>query len=201
MSDGLTYWVQRLLQRYVTTGDDGGGSGEDIESDVQENGIPSPPMLPSTRAHQLERAPDHTDIETATSTSGFFQNLPPDVRRMILVEAFGDRIMHIDLQYRRLWRNGPDLNVLPMMGGMGAIFGQADQTRAWRWHGCVCHRDPEARVRHRRIDDNIVSEPTKDRCIGQTYHLKTEACDSWSGEKPTNCSVGAMGWLRTCRQA
>lgn len=175
------------------------------------DGLPPPPALPSARAHQLERAPVEPHAaaihEAATSTSGFFQRLPPEVRRMILVEAFGDRIMHVNLQYRRAWPEaGPEVKagVLPaIMGRMGTLFGgRVDQkkTRAWRWDGFVCHRNPKARGRHSRIGDNSVSEPYL-HCLGRAEHRERVDCGRRSGEKPTSCRVGAMGWLRTCRQA
>jgi hypothetical protein len=63
----------------------------------------------------------------------------------------------------------------------------------WAWWGCVCHRDVEKRMLHRQGD---VLDPWEDGCTDGFA-----ACKGWSGEQPTSCYIGIMGWLLSCRQA
>lgn len=210
MSNETTPWIQRLFQHYVIGSlvQDSGGRGA-AGSNVEESGeIPAVPTLPTDRAHQLELAQETGEDGMAScDNSLFFQRLPPDVRRLILIEAFGDRIMHVDLQYRPP-RHGTGDVISGLRSALSGAFsypgsapaGQG-QSRSWQWCGCVCHRDPDWRVRHRRIRDASVSEPMRDRCTEADGHDGAQACDGWPGEKPLKCRVGAMGWLRTCRQA
>lgn len=196
MSEGITLWIQRLFQRYVPLFS---SDGEAEASNSEEREIPAVPTLPAERVHQLELAPENGDMMSACGSSAFFQRLPLDVRRLVLIEAFGGRTMHVDLQHRP--RPGGGDVVSELRSAMSGMYGQAGQTRSWQWYGCVCHRDPEWRVRHRRIGDVSVSEPIKDRCIEPGGHDGAQECVNWSCEKPLKCRVGAMGWLRTCRQA
>lgn len=202
MYNEITHWITRQVQWYVNGGPSEGGP----ESNNQEREIPRMPVLPSQRAHQLNTPPEMGDIGAATTNSTFFARLPSDVRRLILIEAFGDRIMHMDFRF------GYDPSLLPTLSGCancevsinadhGLSGHHRDKGRGWEWYGCVCHRDPEWRVRNRRIGNNCVSEPKRDACLSSDSPVGSRACASWSGEELLKCHVGAMGWLRTCRQA
>lgn len=189
----IMLWIQRQIQYYARPGDNRRGE----QGDLQEHELPVP-ALPASRPYQIELAPAQGDMSVATANSTFFQRLPPDVRRLILIEAVGDRIMHIDLQY-----GPPSATVHAPLSTQTALhtLRQYYQSRRWQWYGCVCHRDPEWRVRNSRIGGNTISEPKTDNCLKEDDQPSSRACDSWSGQRPSKCHVGAMGWLRTCRQA
>lgn len=175
--------------------------------------IPPPPFLPAERAHQLENFRNQDPEVNATNTSAFFQRLPPDIRRLILIEAFGDRIVHVDLQflddarylegYNRVHGNEPEHFLQTL--GKWTPFSSSNGPPQWRWYGCLCHREPERRVRGHAIMNKSLSPPWFDTCLkseGKGDVVKTRRfCGEWSGEEPLKCRVGAIGWLRTCRQA
>lgn len=201
-----SHWIFRQIQQYIWNG--GPAEGHPESSNNQEREIPRMPFLPSRRTDQRCALPGTRDTGDANANSIFFQRLPPDVRRLILIEAFGDRIMHIDFRYvhdraRSSNARGRADCDLPTGADREPSGHQRDGARGWKWYGCVCHRDPEWRVRNRKIAENCVSEPKRDACIDADGDDRTGArvCDSWSGDKPLKCHVGAMGWLGTCRQA
>ncbi|KAI8962026.1 hypothetical protein F5Y11DRAFT_357239 [Daldinia sp. FL1419] len=136
----------------------------------------------------------------STAASSFFQRIPAEVRRMILIEAFGDRIVHLDLRFDHPMVYLSDEEAQKQRNHCGIELGQSrrpkrDATRpkAWRWFSCVCHRDTESCVR----GTGSVSEPYTDICLGGT----ARSCRGWRGEFPYKCFIGVMGWLLTCRQA
>ncbi|KAM7206139.1 hypothetical protein V8F20_002921 [Naviculisporaceae sp. PSN 640] len=62
------------------------------------------PFLPDPRPRHLTPSPSREDLKlhgsnlaAGTSESPFFQRLPEEIRRLILIAAFGDRIVHLDL--------------------------------------------------------------------------------------------------------
>lgn len=181
-------------------------------SEAAEN-VPPPPILPSERAHCLESFPNGDVSPKGTAKSDFFQQLPPDIRRMIMIEAFGDRIVHVDL---RLVQSGRTLKTHATFHGCSPEhslretgktppFSSANTTPHWRWYGCVCHREPEWRVRNHTIMNNSLSPPWIDGCLNEVRNDGTvdsrRVCEEWSGQEPLKCRIGAMGWLRSCRQA
>lgn len=132
----------------------------------------------------------------------FFERLPPDLRRMILIEAFGDRVVHIDLRYDRplvLRHPAKEMHA----GGINIFdqYGRSRQNnkpRAWQWYSCVCHRDPGWYVRGRlglKAKD-VTSHPMRDSCLRGRYQ---QGC-SVPGDI-SMCFLGVVGWLMTSRQA
>lgn len=184
------------------------------QGDVQDE-LPSPPFLPAARAHELENFPNLDQDVDATATSSFFQQLPPDIRRLILIEAFGDRIVHVDLQllknagsleaYDHFHGHVPDHGLQSWVKWTPFSSSAALPSPQWRWYGCVCHREPERLVRRHTITNKSLSPPWFDSCLRtkdtQDTAKSGRVCREWSGEEPLKCRVGAMGWLRTCRQA
>lgn len=178
-----------------------------------EDESPLPPFLPTERAYQLENFQDQDQVANTTGTNTFFQRLPPDIRRLILIEAFGDRILHVDLQflddtrylegYNRVHGHEPEHFLQTL--GKWTPFSSSNAPPQWRWYGCVCHREPERRVRGHAIMNESLSPPWFDSCLktnGNGDVVKRQrCCGKWCGEEPLKCRVGAMGWLRTCRQA
>lgn len=186
-------------------------SHDETQGEAQEE-IPPPPFLPAERAHQLEiQDQDHSFDSTATSA--FFQRLPSDSRRLVLIEAFGERIVHADLRLMRLGRSleghehvhGCEPESFFRKAGKALPLFSSVAPPQWRWYGCVCHREPEIRVRNRSIMNRSLSPPWYDLCLntegGDSPEERRRVCEEWSGQEPLKCRVGAMGWLRTCRQA
>lgn len=201
MFTSLSQWVMGVVSRPSR------GLSERHSED--EEAHPPPPFLPPDRAHCLETFPSEDQCTNATANSNFFQRLPPDIRRLIMIEAFGDRMVHVDL---RLMELGEALDAQRLFhgcdthkAGKTAPFSSSNARRQWRWYGCVCHRDPEWRVRDHTITNKTLSPPWFDMCLDTTRDRETvdsrRVCEDWSGQERVKCRVGAMGWLRTCHQA
>lgn len=58
-----------------------------------------PSSLPATRTRSLSAT---LPVAHATAESAFIQRLPKEVRRCILIEAFGGQSLHFDLQFEYL---------------------------------------------------------------------------------------------------
>ncbi|KAF5682538.1 hypothetical protein FCIRC_4973 [Fusarium circinatum] len=136
-----------------------------------------------------------------------YYKLPPDIRRYILILAFGNRRLHMDFSY-----DYPDMSsdlIQPldknhcgvvMENTYGEKLRVVDDTkpRSWIWWGSICHRLPPdldvsqtGPMTHRGPDG-----PWADTCrAGEARH-----CDSWPGSFPAKCRIGTMGWLLSCRQ-
>lgn len=214
MSNNVTApWAQRLFQRYVTWSSDADADEAGSRHSNEQREIPAMPTLPTDRAHQLELAPE-AGHEPGSNSSAFFQRLPPDVRRLILIEAFGKRTMHVDLQYRPTRSDAGSFGIISglqsALSGVFYFYGRQQQQQqqqqadgrqtpcsSWQWRGFVCHRDPKRRARGRKY----MCRTGDSRLMPGGHNHKTQACDGWPGEKSLKCRVGAMGWLRTCRQA
>jgi hypothetical protein len=174
------------------------------------------PILPLHRPRVLTPSPlaavkPETDCGPESAIAPFFRCLPLDLRRQILIEAFGSRIVHMDLTFDHP-KVAPSLTDMEPNAQEGVITRHCglqcessmllhsplkvdtSRPKAWQWFSCVCHRDPEYRSRG---DNEFVSEPWTDGC-------RTGAaswCRGWPGDVPQKCFLGAMGWLLACRQA
>jgi hypothetical protein len=136
-----------------------------------------------------------------------YYKLPPDVRRYILILAFGNRRLHMDFSY-----DYPDMSsdliqpldknhcgiVMENMYGDKLRVVDDTKPRSWIWWGSVCHRLPldldvsqTGPMTHGGPDG-----PWADTCrVGEAQH-----CNSWPGSFPAKCRIGAMGWFQSCRQ-
>ena len=134
------------------------------------------------------------DLKDDNATqSAWVLNLPAEIRRMILIAAFGDLTLHIQFDIYHVAKRPQ--GVVPQ-NHAGLPVPKSDQWRdpskapEYQWFSCVCHRmGPEA--------DNNSVPLWKDLC----FSGEAEACELWPGETPHKCKVGALGWLRSCRQA
>lgn len=89
----------------MTGGYNSGGVGkalQDHSAGAQESLLPLPFLLD---AQQNVSFQDPKRNE-ALNGSGFFQLLPPELRRMILIHAFGDRTFHMHLEMNHPLRPG-----------------------------------------------------------------------------------------------
>ncbi|WYZ42086.1 hypothetical protein EsH8_V_000981 [Colletotrichum jinshuiense] len=217
-------------------------SDQEVES--SERPPPPLPLLPAQRTRPI------TPTATTTATTGdslvaalgTFARLSPELRRHVLVAAFGERTLHLDLRLapRGQRVNTGEFSEAPYEHGRGAaplswsrivvprdVPGETTETLKsasflakakksweweWRWYGCVCHRLlPHGSAMERRFTARGVSPymwPHRDACLrGQAV-----MCQLWPTGPATDamkvknrgtcdCAVGALGWLRACRQA
>lgn len=140
------------------------------------------------------------DDQTDSKPNGrFFSMLPPEVRRCILIHAFGHHTMHMNVMFQKPWKV-VDAEPQDSTAHARHYHNFTVGPEKWMWYGCVCHRtEPEdaplslGRTR---------SWPVKPRTFFLDGCLKGEGtCSEWPGTWPSKCHIGVTGWLRTCRQA
>uniref|UniRef100_A0A8H7TRB8 DUF7730 domain-containing protein n=1 Tax=Bionectria ochroleuca TaxID=29856 RepID=A0A8H7TRB8_BIOOC len=140
--------------------------------------------------------------------------LPPEIRQLIQVYAFGNRTLHLSLEFRhqiQLRHRGgvhsshADLSWWP--DDIAPEKLDPKHLRDWRWFSTVCHRaPPPERLGAEPLSFGRIvcgkdkkGEPNLDDCLyglGRRGH-----CDEWPGEYPAKCMIGATGWLLSCKQA
>ncbi|KAI4601580.1 hypothetical protein KJ359_011710 [Pestalotiopsis sp. 9143b] len=190
---------------------------------------PPLPLLPAERRPITPPANlTASSADDLVAALGTFARLPPELRQHILVAAFGDRTLHSDLRLAPRGQ-GPNKSAYSQAisehGGGHAPLSWSravmnedvsapakDMAWEWCWYGCVCHRlIPSGSPMEHRLLARGVSPymwPHRDGC------LRGEAmmCQLWpvgssatrlEGQHTATCdaAVGALGWLRTCRQA
>lgn len=169
--------------------------------------IPPLPFLPPPPSYNENGTSQDAAATVPTLHNGtFFERLSPDLRRMILIEAFGDRTIHIDLRLDRPLRPRPPRKRMHA-GGVDVLaqgdgwYRETKKPRAWQWYSCVCHRDPESFVErwHGAGEGPMASHPARDTCLRR----RPQSCDSPPGDTGdmSRCFLGVTGWLMTCRQA
>ena len=157
---------------------------------------PKPLVLPWTcRSSPLSPTPSCTDLiasaSAATADSAFFRRLPSEIRREILVMAFGNRTMHMslefnhprqlsDLEMSRWGRYVPPTVHYPPQ----RLEPDKQAPMAWQWRGCLCWRTGHP------------NHPHNDLCLPGVAR-----CWEHASDVPDMCLIGAMGWLLTCRLA
>ncbi|OTA87989.1 hypothetical protein M434DRAFT_80712 [Hypoxylon sp. CO27-5] len=134
---------------------------------------PQVPWLPNERPRPLTAI---ASSPAATADSAFFQRLPAEIRHCILVEAFGERTLHVDLRREHpLKKDGGIVNTRPKRHANAQLFHPSlrdeTQPKEWTWWSCVCHR------------------------------LPPYSCELYPGILPDKCFIGVRGWLLACRQA
>lgn len=183
---------------------------------------PPVPQLPKERPRIITPRPSNEDLcrsaAASTADCAFFQKLPYEIRRQILIEAFGGHTVHMDL-----WFDHPEapLETFEHKGrtytrpffshcGRNRIeapgtgpFVRVDETKPkrWIWRSSECHRDSPDHFQKgvKGPLDGKVLNPAEDCCRYGGASLNN--CAKWPGDKPTKCFIGAMGWLLSCRQA
>jgi hypothetical protein len=193
------------------------------------------PALPDARPSVLTPSPSHEDLRLSTAAAAtaechFFRKLPGEIRRRILIEAFGGHTVHMDL-----WHFHPQLPVPASWaareagGGMDDGSGNAatdaqassrvvshcnryvtdmpyvDYTvpQRWIWSSSECHRLPPPHHESRlgRPLDQDYWNAAEDSCRTGCKILLRKTCAMWCGDDTSKCFIGAMGWLQSCRQA
>ncbi|KFY44973.1 hypothetical protein V494_01226 [Pseudogymnoascus sp. VKM F-4513 (FW-928)] len=148
------------------------------------------------------------DATGGKNENTFFYRVPFEIRRQILMLAFGDQTVHMDLQYRYPFNLADDQSsymrlharIQSSLGSRGPELIEGER-RGWRWFSCKCHRFPPdtARLslgRRRNYPWSHFRDPHIDNCLQGMGR-----CDEWPGEWPVKCQIGIMGWLLSCKQA
>ncbi|KAK7952229.1 uncharacterized protein PG986_007957 [Apiospora aurea] len=168
---------------------------------------PPLPCLPDERPRPLTAAPC---APAATANSLFFQRVPPEIRRRILVAAFGDRTLHLDVRLehplRKTRASGKHgINSRPPRHANVQLFQHdlrdSKQPREWTWWSSVCHRTfPSWNYYLPPPGCWRFEDPANDTCrraSGGAVHY----CESYPGTMPSKCFIGILPWLLACRQA
>lgn len=200
---GIGDWIRRKLK-----------SKGRPKSEAEEPMREPLPFLPPHRPGALTPSPSRRSSTFAPSlllnNYGLFGRLPYELRRQVLMEAFGGKTLHVSLTYGHPVVRRPPVKVAEEEEianrhcGLGSeLVPDETQPQAWRWFGCVCHRrtgysTSEIEQREARSKFSRTIEPCDDEC------LKGLLCRCELREGSSNnaeCFVGIMGWLLACRQA
>ena len=149
------------------------------------------PVLPPSRKSKLTPTTSSESLCPFNTTNGvFFERLPREIRDQIYLAAFGDRILHIDLNCDKL-RNPEISDIVGRIRLHRIRYGRNEpggslMPPVWTWWSSVCQRCPPV-------------EPWRDRCPNANSR---QTCNAFfPGEWPSECFLGVMGWLQSCRQA
>ncbi|CAH0030072.1 unnamed protein product [Clonostachys rhizophaga] len=186
---------------------------------------------PTQRRAQLARTPfvklRRAVIGKTANRSPFFTKLPPEIRRMILAEAFGNQTIHLDLSLRypfyemkgqpriiqgKRYHYCAHAKIRPLSFERYNVDSDrldekttfdTTKRKKWRWLSCVCHRQLPTAKRlafGRRHNMNHWGSTFKEPHFDRCLAGRGY-CTLWPGEWPSKCFVGVYGWLLSCRQA
>lgn len=163
------------------------------------------PYVPEDR-RPLTPSPSCADLNTSGSANAPFFRLPWTLREDILSLAFGRRTVHMDLTYGHPPLSHPkneedttsithgNLCTNPGSRLDAPMPVNLSLPKQWHWTGSVCHRNPPNPPL-----PGFQIQPHRDQCrFGQPRYT---CCESWPGDMPDKCFIGAMGWLLSCRHA
>ncbi|KAJ5124281.1 uncharacterized protein N7515_008106 [Penicillium bovifimosum] len=146
----------------------------------------APPPLPFLNTPAI-RQPTEACRQSYPSNYGLLGRLPLEIRQEILVFAFGQRTLHVDLRY------GPPYQ--PQAEPDNKLRAGHAQQSTWQWFSCECHR-------WRKSSDAFVAHPDvrppfDDHCVPKWSYSRgyTEP------HVPPGCYIGIMGWLLACHMA
>lgn len=175
---------------------------------------PPLPVLPVTRPRPLTATPC---APGATGESRLFQYIPSEIRRSILVAAFGERTLHFDLRLEhplraeapgangRRGRRQPQHQPQPQPHANAHMFNSyhrdPQRPQEWTWWSSVCHRAvPYWNFHPPPPGSGHFADPANDTCRKASGDLR-HCCDYYPGIMPNKCFIGVVPWLLTCRQA
>ncbi|KAH7322893.1 hypothetical protein B0I35DRAFT_407314 [Stachybotrys elegans] len=159
-----------------------------------------PPFLPDPRPRSLTPPPSRG---MPAQKSLLLAGLPAEIRRQILMQAFGGRVLHMNL-----------IEEHPVVGGLASKSNAQRQKRGsraasglrvdfespkrWVWSGCLCQRNhpPAASIKPEEWTGHWVG-PWADKCLETRVTHSVEPRSQW----PQKYQIGIMGWLLSCRQA
>lgn len=165
---------------------------------LRKQSADQPPFLPSPRPRPLTPSTSD-DFISQPPTCLFFSKLPAETRRAILLMAFGEHTLHIDIVFDYPLLPPPPAGTQKFPNHAG-IYTQDDKApvrrKSWRWGGAVCHRNSPTQ-RQDSFSLRFRLGPWADNCM----RGDGQACSLWEGVWPDKCRVGIMGFLCSCRQA
>jgi hypothetical protein len=146
----------------------------------------APPPLPFLNTPAIP-PPTEACKQYYLNNYGLFGRLPLEIRQEILVCAFGQRTLHVDLRYGPLYP--------PQAQTDNKLRPDHVQQSTWRWFSCECHRWmklSDALVAHQNV-----RPPFDDHCVPTRLYSR-----GYTGPPvPAGCSIGVMGWLLACHMA
>ncbi|KAL5349410.1 hypothetical protein ACLOAV_005701 [Pseudogymnoascus australis] len=178
---------------------------------------PPLPFLPTKRPNILTPSPSQKNVVSSMDNYGIFHRLPLEIRRTILIEAFGGRTLHMDLSYDYpLVRKSERRTTTFTHCGLGSsLTRNSKRPQTWQWFGCVCHRPdhwsdespysslyPYSSQLPKLDKIGVVDRklrPDQDGCLSGVVDGGSSECGP-AGEED-KCFIGVMGWLLACRQA
>ncbi|KFY47842.1 hypothetical protein V495_01787 [Pseudogymnoascus sp. VKM F-4514 (FW-929)] len=170
------------------------------------------PFLPVKRPNILTPSPSRENLVSSMDNYGVFQRLPLEIRRAILIEAFGGRSLHMHLSYDYpLIRKSKPQTTTTTHCGLGSNLTRNSKRReSWQWFGCVCHRPdywPEKSPYSSPFPNmnkigtvDLKSRPDQDVCLSGVVNDGVNSECGPPGEED-KCFIGVMGWLLACRQS
>lgn len=207
MYNDLSNFVQRLSLNPL-----GLSPGDDDNSNPAKDEPPAPTStLLARQAHvNFDEAsvPGSDDVSDGAANSTFFQDLPLDIRRLILIQAFGNQTVHVDYDSAERESENQPAGAKSMSWGLfsrlytggGSWIGGG--TKQPRWYGFVCNSAlvSASLVRGRRRKRN--STYGKGRLsVASEKHQCLEEYRGLKGTAKERARIGALGWLRACRRA
>ncbi|KAL2859881.1 uncharacterized protein BJX67DRAFT_368612, partial [Aspergillus lucknowensis] len=78
--------------------------------------------------HNLSPSSTDAEFQLYLTNYGIFGRLPVEIRQQILILAFGNRTLHVDLQY---------------CPSRTAYCEDSTTACTWQWFGCMCHREEQ----------------------------------------------------------
>ncbi|CAG9974785.1 unnamed protein product [Clonostachys byssicola] len=124
-----------------------------------------------------------TETTSGSGTGPLFTHIPAEIRRQILIHAFGGRIIHLDLDFEH------------RQSGIGEL----------KWSSCVCHSSKPGLPHKLRYEDDFLKPQHRIRIAEKRNPLDCPGILDKSLSQPCpssyECKVGASGWLLSCRQA
>ncbi|KAI5456003.1 hypothetical protein BGZ63DRAFT_98514 [Mariannaea sp. PMI_226] len=156
--------------------------------------------------------------------SAFFHKLPPELRRKVLVQAFGGIIVHMDLEFDHPLASAQSKSIKEVKkfykrsyrykGTHGVphanrychvergritrnLIRDNKKPKSWHWSGCRCHRETEGYARGGQDLKNSAFLPWYDLCLAGYADM----CEEVPGLMPGKCFLGALGWLLSCHMA
>lgn len=143
-----------------------------------------------TRQFLAEHTPPSSSSpqqEDGAADSAFFLRLPLEIRRLILVEAFGDRTLHVE------YSDPPPTSSIAAV--LLAPFRRARPRSGW--HAVVCDSVAPGKSSSESL---WKTGGRKDVCPAERSMARTCRVAA-SDPRARRARVGAVGWLRTSRRA
>ncbi|CEI39971.1 unnamed protein product [Fusarium venenatum] len=102
---------------------------------------PQMPCLTSPRPRVLTPSSSKQDLSLPLQSSPLFSKLPTEIRRRILLFAFGDRTVHMDLALEHPFKaKAPALSYDHRHGKLDTLWRDnldRSRPRIWKWKGCA----------------------------------------------------------------